>query len=246
MLTCTCCRTQGSFARWRPVPESPVVPEGTAAEAASHAAAGFALLSPTLLSVSLTLPSVACQHRCWFASALERERCRPRVACTSLKDAWPCGLLNSAHGLAPGCVASVVLSAGLHPCCTSPTDRPSHREGLPRHCCRVPRSQIQGFKPTTSAWSGTAVTPLARLAPLLGFPLSRVFRRPPCTLRRRLRVNVLPRLAPGAGFRRCSLLMFGPFLAAIACASACAHFRTCVLLCRPGSPSQGLNRWASR
>jgi len=33
-----------------------------------------------------------------------------------------------------------------------------------------------------SAWSGTAVTPLARLAPLLGFSLSRVF--PSLTLRR--------------------------------------------------------------
>ncbi len=52
-------------------------------------------------------------------------------------------------------------------------------------------------------------------------------------------------LSPGAGFRRCSLLMLGPFLAVGACALACSHLRTCVLGCRPGLASQGLDRWAS-
>lgn len=188
-----------------------------------------------MLPVSLTLPSVARQHLCWFASAPGHERCRSRVACTSLKDAWPRGLLNFARALALAGVASVVLSSGLHPGCISPTDRLSHREGLPLRCRRVPRSQIQGFEPTTSAWSGTAVTPLARLAPLLGFPLSRASRRPSCTVRPDLRLSVLPRLAPGAGFHRCSLLMLDPFPTVGALAR----------LCGPGLASQGVNQWAS-
>jgi hypothetical protein len=93
------------------------------AQAASHAAAGFALVSPALLPVLLMLPSAARQHRCWSASTLEHKRCRSRIACTSLKDAWHCCLLNFARELAPACVASVVLSSGLRLCCTSPTDR---------------------------------------------------------------------------------------------------------------------------
>jgi len=47
--------------------------------------------------------------------------------------------------------------------------------GLPSLCSHVPCTRIQGFEPTSSAWSGTVITPLARLAPLLGFSLSRVF-----------------------------------------------------------------------
>lgn len=144
------------------------------------------------------------------ASAPGQKRGHSSVACTSLKDAWPCGLLNFVDGLAHVNVVSVVLSACSRAQCISPTDRLSHHEGLPLRCRRVPRSQIQGCMPTTSAWSGTAVTPLARLAPLLGFPLSRAFRRPPCTLRFGFRRHVLPRLAPGAGFRRCSLLLLQP------------------------------------
>jgi len=60
--------------------------------------------------------------------------------------------------------------------------------GLPRLFSLVPCTRIQGFEPTVSAWSGTAFAAcltvflrLARLAPLLGFSLSRVF--PSLTLR---------------------------------------------------------------
>jgi len=53
--------------------------------------------------------------------------------------------------------------------------------GLPSLCSDVPCTRIQGFEPTSSAWSGTVITPLARLAPLLGFSLFRVF--PSLTLR---------------------------------------------------------------
>lgn len=198
------------------------------------AVAGCALVPSALLPTSLTLPSGAANIAAGWLSAGQK-RCHSPVACTSLKDAWPFGLLNGIDRLAPVHSASVVLCPRLLLGRISPADRLSHHAGLPQRCRRVPRSQIQGFEPTTSAWSGTAVTPLARLAPLLGFPLSRASRRPPCTLRFGFRRCVLPRLSPGAGFRRCSLLMLG----------ALGSRRTCVQLCRCGLASQGFNRWAS-
>jgi len=45
---------------------------------------------------------------------------------------------------------------------------------------RLPRTDIQGFKPTGGAWSGAVFTPFARLATLLGFSLSRASRLPSC------------------------------------------------------------------
>lgn len=139
-----------------------------------YAAAGSALFSPTLLSVSLTdcrslrfsvgqLPGcpsaefravpVAVPHCCGGRQRLGHRRCRSCVACTSPKDV---GFLGFATDLpsrthCPSFAAcrtylvrterefsSPACAFGSFPCCTSPIDRLSHREGSPRRTAGCP------------------------------------------------------------------------------------------------------------
>lgn len=100
-----------------------------------------------------------------------------------------------------------------------------------------PRTGIQGFEPTMGAWSNTGFTPLARLAPLLGFPLSKAFT--PSTLRRISPVRSLLTVSPSAAHLRPlqSPVQFAP-----------PDVRPCFARAKgaAGLESRGLYRWTSR